>query len=152
MTRQGLCHHLLAHPVCQLPTTMFAFRSWLCKTSLGLKPFSAITGQQRRSGTVVRAHLSPHRVFASCRHKDLLLQELVSLSAEEVYTILCLPAMSQEHVLTAPLSEGRHSAITFNVVKCAQPGAVLAPGKEANALVLPQAPASEHLCNSWQPP
>lgn len=32
----------------------------------------------------------------------------MSLSAEEVYTILCLPAMSQEHVLTSPLSEGRH--------------------------------------------
>ncbi|KAL3139801.1 hypothetical protein ABBQ38_004102 [Trebouxia sp. C0009 RCD-2024] len=47
-----------------------------------------------------------HHVFPSCRHKDLLLQELVSLSAEEVYTILCLPAMSQEHVLTSPLSEG----------------------------------------------
>ena len=28
------------------------------------------------------------------------------LSAQEVYTILCLPAMGQEHVLTAPLAEG----------------------------------------------
>ena len=50
-----------------------------------------------------------HTVSALSRHKDLLLQELVSLSAEEVYTILCLPAMSQEHVLTSPLPEGRQS-------------------------------------------
>ena len=51
-----------------------------------------------------------HMMSSLCRHKDLLLQELVSLSAEEVYTILCLPAMSQEHVLTSPLPEGRHLA------------------------------------------
>lgn len=44
--------------------------------------------------------------FNNYRYKHLLLEELVSLSAEEVYTILCLPAMSQEHVLNAPLVEG----------------------------------------------
>ena len=58
-----------------------------------------------------------HLVFTSCRQKDLLLQELVSLSAEEVYTILCLPAMSQEHVLTAPLCEGRSKVISPNCCK-----------------------------------
>ncbi|DBB06685.1 TPA: hypothetical protein ACH3X1_012193 [Trebouxia sp. C0004] len=40
------------------------------------------------------------------RYKQVLLEELVSLSSEEVYTILCLPAMSQEHVLNAPMAEG----------------------------------------------
>lgn len=30
----------------------------------------------------------------------------MSLSAQEVFTILSLPAMAQEHVLTAPLAEG----------------------------------------------
>ena len=45
------------------------------------------------------------------RQKNLLLQELVSLSAEEVYTILCLPAMSQEHVLTAPLPKGTYTTV-----------------------------------------
>ena len=57
-------------------------------------------------------HVSVDHILSSlCRHKDLLLQELVSLSAEEVYTILCLPAMSQEHVLTSPLPQGRQSII-----------------------------------------
>lgn len=46
-------------------------------------------------------------IWANCRHKQLLLEELVSLSSEEVYTILCLPAMSQEHVLNAPMAEGK---------------------------------------------
>ncbi|KAA6420439.1 MAG: low photochemical bleaching 1 [Trebouxia sp. A1-2] len=46
------------------------------------------------------------KFFSTYRHKQLLLEELVSLSSEEVYTILCLPAMSQEHVLNAPMAEG----------------------------------------------
>lgn len=36
----------------------------------------------------------------------------MSLSAQEVFTILCLPAMAQEHVLTAPLAEGNPAMFT----------------------------------------
>ena len=87
------------------------------------------------------------------RHKDLLLQELVSLSAEEVYTILCLPAMSQEHVLTAPLPEGRHSiTLVARCVTALDLVPALGPGSNVIiALLLMQAPASEQQCKSWRP-
>ena len=59
--------------------------------------------------------LFPGIIQLTRRYKHLLLEELVSLSAEEVYTILCLPAMSQEHVLNAPLVEGITPRQTFAV-------------------------------------
>lgn len=127
---------LAGTPQYQDPTTMFASRSWLCKTSLGLKPSSALTGKQLRQTPTASARIHiTHIMLLLYRHKDLLLQELVSLSAEEVYTILCLPAMSQEHVLTSPLPEGRHS-ITLVAMHVTAQNLVPAPGPSISIIII----------------
>ena len=151
MTRQDQSSTFLLAPLdtktqqpCLLPGLGSARRAW--DSSL-LQQLQASNSDK----TTPPSALIPgtHIMSSICRHKDLLLQELVSLSAEEVYTILCLPAMSQEHVLTAPLPEGTHS-ITLAATCVTAKDLVPAPGPGNNIIMalLMQAPAFAQQCNS----